>query len=84
MDVQYTVHRFSPMPALQFRPSLCPILDEAKRLICDWTLFVNPFPETNVLILEFLAIIQLSRQTTGLKVLTSLSEDDRKCLSFLD
>lgn len=72
------------MPVLQFRPSLRPILDEAKRLIRDWTLFVNPFPEPNVLILESLAVIQLSRQTTGLKVLTSLNEDDREYLSFLD
>ena len=84
MNIRNTAHQFGPMPVLQFRPSLRPILDEAKRLIGDWTLFVNPFPEPNVLILESLAVIQLSRQTTGLKVLTSLNEDDRKYLSFLD
>ena len=72
------------MPVLQFCPSLRPILEEAMRLIRDWTLFVNPFPEPNVLVLESLAVIQLSRQTTGLKVLTSLNEDDREYLSFLD
>ena len=45
---------------------------------------MNPFAEPNVLVLESLAVIQLSRQTTGLKVLTSLNEDDREYLSFLD
>ena len=72
------------MPVLQCRPSLHPILDEAKRLICDWTVFVYPFPEPNVLIVESLAVIQLSRQATGLKVLTSLNDNDREYLSFLD
>ena len=72
------------MLELQFRPRLCPILDEAKRLIRGWTWFVNPFPEPNVIILESLAVIQLSRQATGLKVCTSLNKNDREYLLFLD
>lgn len=73
--------RDKPMPVQQFLPSLRPILEEAKRLMRDWTMFVNPFPEPNVLVLESLAVAQLSRQTVGLKVLTSPSEDGREYLS---
>ena len=84
MDVRNTAHHFSTTPVLQFLPSLRLILDEAKQLIRDWILFVNPFPEPKGLILESLAVIQLSRQATGLKGLTSLNVNDREYLSFLD
>ena len=80
-DDRSVVSRLHTKPVQQFRPVFYPILEEAKRLMRDWTLFVNPLPEPNVLILASLAVIQQSRQTIGLKVLTSPSEDDHEYLS---
>jgi hypothetical protein len=81
MDNRSVVPRLHAKPVQQFRPGLHPILEEAKRLMRDWTLFVNPLPEPKVLILQSWEVIQQSRETIGLKVLTLLSEDDREYLS---
>ena len=81
-DIREAMYRISRGPMHGFQPILRPILDEAKRQMRDWTLFVNPLPEPNVLMLQSSAVVEYSRRSIiGLFVITTPTVDDREYLS---